>query len=88
VFVSVYVQTPNCCFLWFPALILSVAAGILGVFASEAVCHYEHPGSFNCLSSLHVWCWNFRSLVEMDGGIKTATARPKGSPVSIFWYRN
>ena len=30
-----------------------------------------------------VGCWNVRSLVEMDGGIKTATVRPKGRPVSV-----
>ena len=43
----------------------------------------KHPGSSNCLNFLHVGCWNVRSLVEMDGGIKTATVRPKGHPVRI-----
>ena len=43
----------------------------------------KHPGSFYCLRSLHVGCWNVRSLVEIDGGIKTATVRPKGHPVSV-----
>ena len=28
-------------------------------------------------------CWNVRSLVEMDGGVKIATVRPKGRPVSV-----
>ena len=43
----------------------------------------KHPGSFNCHKSLHVGCWNVRSLVEMDGGVRTATVRPKGCPVSV-----
>ena len=43
----------------------------------------KHPDSFNCLSFLCVGCWNGRSLVEMDGGIKTANARPKGRPVQV-----
>ena len=33
----------------------------------------KYPGSSNCLGFLRVGCWNVRSLVEMDGGIKTAT---------------
>ena len=43
----------------------------------------NHPGSSNCLNLLHVGCWNVRSLVEMDGGLKTATVQPKGHPVRI-----
>ena len=43
----------------------------------------KHPDSFNCLRSLCVGCWNVRSLVEMDGGIKTATVQPKNHPVSV-----
>ena len=34
----------------------------------------KHPGSFNCLSFLHVGCWNVKRLVEMNGSIKTAIA--------------
>ena len=43
----------------------------------------KHPSSSNCLSFLCMGCWNVRSLVEMDGGIKTAIVRPKGRPVQI-----
>ena len=43
----------------------------------------KYPGSSNCLGFLRVGCWNVRSLVEMDGGIKTATVRPKGHPVHV-----
>ena len=38
----------------------------------------KHHGSFNCLRSLRVGYWNVRSLVEIDGGVKTVTIRPKG----------
>ena len=35
-----------------------------------------HPGGFHHLKSiLRVGCWNVRSLVEADGGVKTATVR-------------
>ena len=43
----------------------------------------KYPGSSNCLGFLCVGCWNVRSLVEMDGGIKTATVRPMGRPVHV-----
>ena len=43
----------------------------------------KHPGGSNCLKFLRVGCWNVKSLVEMDGGIKIATLRPKCRPVSV-----
>ena len=48
------------------------------------MCHYGKAfGSSNCLSFLCVGYWNVQSLVEMNGGIKTTTVRPKGRPVQI-----
>ena len=43
----------------------------------------KHPSSSNCLTFSHVGCWNVGSLVEMDGGIKSAIVQPKGHPVQI-----
>ena len=43
----------------------------------------KHPGSFNCLSFLHVGCWNVKRLVKMNGSIKTAIARPKCHPIQV-----
>ena len=41
-------------------------------FASDTMA--KHSGTFNCQRFfLHVECWNVSSLVEMDGGTKTAT---------------
>ena len=53
---------------------------ILNLLHKLCVTMKEHPGSSHCL---HVRCWNVRSLVKMDGGVKTATVRPRGHLVSI-----
>ena len=43
-----------------------------------------HPGGFHRLKSLlRVGCWNVRSLVEADGGVKTATVRTGPSSVAV-----
>ena len=43
-----------------------------------------HPGGFHHLKSiLHVGCWNVRSPVEADGGVKTATVRAGPSSVAV-----
>ena len=53
-----------------------------------------HPGGFHHLKSiLRVGCWNVRSLVEADGGVKTATVRAGPSSVAVdkkirFWCVN
>ena len=43
-----------------------------------------HPGGFHHLKSiLRVGCWNVCSLVEADGGVKTATVRAGPSFVAV-----
>ena len=43
-----------------------------------------HPSSFRHLKYfLRVGCWNVRSLVEADGGVKTATVRTGKHPVAV-----
>lgn len=43
-----------------------------------------HPSDFHCLKSfLSVSCWNVRSLVEVDGGVKTAIVQPGKHPVAV-----
>ena len=43
-----------------------------------------HPSGFHRLKSfLRVGCWNVCSLVEADGGVKTATVRTGKQPVAV-----
>ena len=43
-----------------------------------------HPSGFHHLKSfLRVGCWNVHSLVEADGGFKTATVRTGKHPVAV-----
>ena len=43
-----------------------------------------HPGGFHHLKSiLRVGCWNVRSLVEADGGVKTATVHTGPSSLAV-----
>ena len=56
---------------------------ILNSLQKLCVTMAKHPGSFNYPRSLCVGCWNIRNLVEMDGGIKTATVRLEGHLVFV-----
>ena len=51
----------------------ALSVSIINSLEKLCVTMAKHPGSSNCLSFLCVGCWNVQSLVEMDGGIKTAT---------------
>ena len=70
----------------------ALSVSITNLLQKLCVTMVKHPGSFKCLSFLHVGCWNVRSLVEIDVDVKTATVCSKDRQCElirlIFGYKN